>query len=231
MSTTTLEGLDTRVAPRRTTPRDHRISRRDAAALVRRFRESAPAGALVASMFGRSIFDAILAQDGCRGIRVHYAMEPDGSRTLVLVGVEANGADMWDGVLGEEHFPCPPFCPPGPGFDSSLALSPTNIAPHILTRHDHRITRQEAKDLIARYRERSDRTIRASMFYRAIFDELLAQKGCTGIRLHYALEPDGSPTLVLVGVDSNGADMWNGVLGENHWPCPPFCPPGPGFDD
>lgn len=114
MGTTTLEKVDVQVAP---TTRDHRITRRDAAALVRRYRERAAADAIRASMFGRSIFDAVLAQEGCAGIRIHYAMEPDGSPTVVLVGVNPDGTDMWSGVLGEQHFPCPPYCPQPPGFD------------------------------------------------------------------------------------------------------------------
>ncbi len=230
MKTPTLEPLDSRVTAPRRTLRDHRIARREAAALVRRYREQAPADALFASMFGRSIFDAILAQEGCVGIRCHYAREEDGSPTLVLVGVNAREADMWSGVLAENHWPCPPWCPPG-GFDAAVTVPTTNVVPHIDTPHDHIITRQEARELIARYREGlSDEAIKSSMFDRSIFDEILAQPRCTAIRLHYAMEEDGSPTLVLVGVDEKNADMWNGVLGENHWPCPPWCPPG-GFDD
>jgi hypothetical protein len=29
---------------------------------------------------------------------------------LILVGVDADGNDMADGVLLDEHFLCPPFC-------------------------------------------------------------------------------------------------------------------------
>ena len=41
--------------------------------------------------------------------------------------------------------------------------------------------------------------------------------------MYYAEEADGKPTLVLVGVDALDNDLYQGVIGEDHYPCPPFC--------
>ena len=60
-------------------------------------------------------------------------------------------------------------------------------------------------------------------FARSIFEKILGQPGSVGIRYYYAAKDDGTPTLVLVGVDSTGNDMVKGVVGEVTTPCPPLC--------
>jgi hypothetical protein len=93
------------------TPRDHRITLQEGVAMVRRYRERHPE-AIHASMFDRAIFDKILAQPGCAGVRMYYAEGADGVQTLVLVGVDVQGNDLSGGDIGDDHFPCPPFCSP-----------------------------------------------------------------------------------------------------------------------
>lgn len=92
--------------------RDHRIALDAAAALTRRFRDQNP-GAVRAGMFPRDVFDRILAQKGCAGIRMYYGRDDKGEQALVLVGVDANGNDMTTGELDDFQFPCPPFCDDG----------------------------------------------------------------------------------------------------------------------
>lgn len=97
------------------TPRDHRITLQEGVAMVRRYRERHPE-AIHASMFDRAIFDQILAQPGCAGVRMYYAERADGAQALVLVGVDIHGNDLDDGEIGDTHFPCPPFCSVGSPF-------------------------------------------------------------------------------------------------------------------
>jgi hypothetical protein len=66
-------------------------------------------------------------------------------------------------------------------------------------------------------------SIKGAYFSRDIFDQILAQPGCSGIRYYHAKKDDGTATIVLVGVDGAGNDMTYGVLGETGWPCPPLC--------
>jgi hypothetical protein len=61
------------------------------------------------------------------------------------------------------------------------------------------------------------------MFPREVYDRLLAQPGCAGIRMYYGLDDQGKSAMVLVGVDKDGNDMVNGELDDVHYPCPPFC--------
>lgn len=94
--------------------RDHRISRETAASLIQAFQAQAPAGAHHASAFGRSAFEQLLAQPGADGIRAYRAQHADGSQTLVMVAVDADGQDLAtaDGVFVQNGSDCPPFCTP-----------------------------------------------------------------------------------------------------------------------
>ena len=89
---------------------DHRITAAEAAALTRRHREGAPGKGPAAFAFGRGAFEALLAQEGCDGIRIYLGRGADGAPTLVLVGTDATGADLAAGEVMNRALPCPPFC-------------------------------------------------------------------------------------------------------------------------
>ena len=94
-------------------PRKHVISREEA----RGFMQRRPPGLTErGGHFPREVVDQLLAQTGCAGIRFYFGTKSDGSLALVLVGIDENEKDMTDGVMIEDHFPCPPFC------DESSAL-------------------------------------------------------------------------------------------------------------
>ena len=90
--------------------------------------------------------------------------------------------------------------------------------------YDHAISLEDARDLIARWRRANPDKRAAGAFTRVPLDRILAQKGCCGIRAHFAMNPDETMTLVLVGTDEFGNDMDTGYLAEQVFPCPPFCP-------
>ncbi len=72
--------------------------------------------------FGRKAIEALLAQDGCVGIRIYGGLNQDGQFSPVLFGVTAKGDDIGGGGLSKALFdstvvgpremtvPCPPFC-------------------------------------------------------------------------------------------------------------------------
>ena len=65
--------------------------------------------------------------------------------------------------------------------------------------------------------------IKGGFFARSAFDEILAQPGVAGIRYYYAQNDDGTPTIVLIGVNAQGQDMQTGKIMERALLCPPFC--------
>jgi len=87
----------------------------------------------------------------------------------------------------------------------------------------HRIPMDQAVAMTRRYRES---TQKGGLFLRKDLDDLLAQKGCAGMRFYYGLGASGEDTLVLVGVDEKGNDMAGGVLLEFGFPGPPWCGDG-----
>ncbi len=91
-------------------------------------------------------------------------------------------------------------------------------------KRDHHVHLDSAKKFIGNLKKDAmQMKIKGGMFHREIFDKILSQKGCVGIRYYYAKMDDGTPTIVLVGVDSLGNDMSTAAIGEATYPCPPYC--------
>jgi hypothetical protein len=117
------KSYDSTLPPKRT----HRISVRSAAALTRRYRKASPASEKTGFFHAQPVRD-LLSQPGVVGFRYYHGLDARGSYRLVLVGVDANGADIVrrarqdaasgaktkstpDALVLEDHFPCPPWCP------------------------------------------------------------------------------------------------------------------------
>ena len=88
----------------------------------------------------------------------------------------------------------------------------------------HKITVGEARALMAK--RPNGLATRGGHFPREAFEAILNQPGCSGIRFYYGTNTDGSPAIVLVGIDADGADMTSGEIVETPVPCPPFCDDG-----
>jgi hypothetical protein len=93
-------------------------------------------------------------------------------------------------------------------------------------RRDHRITLADAAGLTRRHRDHGQAgETRSISFGREAFEAILAQAGCTGIRIYLGEREDGEVALVLVGVDESLADLAEGEVMDRGWPCPPACGP------
>ncbi len=122
---------------------------------------------------------------------------------------------------------------------------------------NHRITLAKAIELVKRFqRYSSPPAEKGGFFWADPVRELLSQKGVVGLRYYHGVDEKGGYHIVLVGVDKNGKDIVRQVIGgsppaksgggkvakammamsgegdgdvlQNHWPCPPFCPPSGG---
>ena len=67
-------------------------------------------GTTKAVFYGKDKLNDILAQEGCVGIRMYFAENSDGEKTLVLVGVESNQNDMDEGKILDRGPLCPSIC-------------------------------------------------------------------------------------------------------------------------
>ena len=75
------------------------------------YRNNQPNG-IRAHFFGRDILEKILAQDGCEGIRIYYALNDAGEQQLILVGANANEQDQTNGTIADFSSVCPNNCDP-----------------------------------------------------------------------------------------------------------------------
>jgi hypothetical protein len=89
---------------------NHDISLQEAAAMTKNYRDANPPDAILGHFFGMNSINAILAQTGCVGIRIYYALNTDGVKQLVVTGVNASGNDLYEGLLAERSYNCPPQC-------------------------------------------------------------------------------------------------------------------------
>jgi hypothetical protein len=74
---------------------------------------AAEPGETKAFFFGQQIISNILAQEDCVGIRIYYAIDDEGAKELVMVGVDENGNDQTEGIVADRAKPCPSYCDGG----------------------------------------------------------------------------------------------------------------------
>jgi hypothetical protein len=74
------------------------------------YRETINMGETIGHAVGKNLVNAILNQAGCMGIRLYYAINNKGEKQLVLVGINANGDDLSQGVIVDKAQNCPPIC-------------------------------------------------------------------------------------------------------------------------
>jgi hypothetical protein len=109
----------------------------------------------------------------------------------------------------------------------------------------HFITLAEAKLMTATFKARKDsildpifqnRDILANCetFDRTAIDAILAQPGCTQLRIYYGMDTDLKMHAILVGVDENDDDLLpedpndpNEQIAEMSRRCPELCPRNP----
>lgn len=122
----------------------------------------------------------------------------------------------------------------------------------------HKIALAKAVEFVKRYQRSSPASEKGGYFWADPVRELLSQKGVVGLRYYHGLDEKGGYHIVLVGVDKQGNDIVRRVAGtpplpsgggkvvkasmapaggagddavllQEHFPCPPFCPPGGPF--
>ncbi len=93
------------------------------------------------------------------------------------------------------------------------------------TGHENQsISLADASALTARFRASVPTgSVLGGYFAKDGLQTVLGQAGAVGVRYYYGLKQDGTPILVLTGVDGSGNDLSTGTLLENPFLCPPFC--------
>jgi hypothetical protein len=85
------------------------ITLEEAVEWTRNYRDANPTG-VKGHFYGKEKLMDILNQSGAMGIRIYQAIDNSGAECLVLVAADAEEGDLYDGLLLERGFPCPPIC-------------------------------------------------------------------------------------------------------------------------
>lgn len=90
------------------------------------------------------------------------------------------------------------------------------------------ITLQEGSTMTASFREKFPNETKAVYYSSNVYNDLMDQEGCVGIRIYNALDANGNMTNVLVGVDEHGNDLFKGRVYDSGDRTPPApIPPNP----
>ena len=86
------------------------VTLNDASRWTANYRNTIQPGDTIAFAAGKEKLIELLTQDECLGARIYYAIKDDGEKNLVIVGVDANGDDLENGLILDNVFPCPRLC-------------------------------------------------------------------------------------------------------------------------
>lgn len=89
---------------------DHSISLETASEWTANYRNTIITGETIAHCFGKAAILAILNQEDCVGMRLYYALDEEGTKQIIAVGVDGDGNDLYEGLLAERSIRCPPSC-------------------------------------------------------------------------------------------------------------------------
>jgi hypothetical protein len=86
------------------------------------------------------------------------------------------------------------------------------------------ISLTQATDWTENYRDANPGEIKSHFIGADIINDILAQEGCVGFRVYYALDGNDKKEVIFVGVNSSGDDLYEGIIADRAWPCPNMCP-------
>lgn len=86
------------------------VSLRDAGSWTANYRNQMEEGEPKGHFVGKNKIEQILNQEGVVGIRFYHAIDDEGKRNLVLVGVDSSENDIVNGVIVDRTVVCPPKC-------------------------------------------------------------------------------------------------------------------------
>ena len=94
--------------------------------------------------------------------------------------------------------------------------------------------RENREGVLAEEFQGRDLLPKSESIERELIEELLAQDGCTGIRIYYGMSEDNKIHALLVGYDANDEDILmaeDPKIIEQNSRCPADCPPASELND
>lgn len=86
-----------------------KISLIDASLMTEKFRIKFPNESM-AYLYSAEVFQSILTQENCVGLRIYNGIDENGRLQTVLVGVDEDDNDLYLGEIYDRALVCPPKC-------------------------------------------------------------------------------------------------------------------------
>jgi hypothetical protein len=82
------------------------------------------------------------------------------------------------------------------------------------------ITLQEANQLRQNYVQGNPGGAEGHYIGRDLIESILNQSGCKGISFYHGIDSNGKQNIILIGTDSNEADISSGIIADRGYPRP-----------
>ncbi len=93
------------------TTNPHHISLTEASTMTHAFQNAQQfQGMTIACMMDNNSYQEVIDQPGCVNLRTYFALDDQNNLTIVLVGVNALGQDMVNGIILERSTRCLVLC-------------------------------------------------------------------------------------------------------------------------
>jgi len=156
-------------------------------------------------VYGKRMLLELLDFKSLTGVFVFNALDGNGIVRLVFKAAHEQQV-IANGVAFDNGFPCPPYCPKEGDNIENLGAQ---------------IDESKAQQWIENFQITYARAPQAILFTKENLEQILAQKDAAGIYFGNAINDKGQQTMVLVGIEANGAIMWTGVTVNNGVPFSP----------
>jgi len=92
-------------------------------------------------------------------------------------------------------------------------------------KEDHSISLEDASNMTRNFQlQAAPNQIIGGFFGKDAVLAIISQDGAVGLRYYYGLDDEGTPHIILIGVNADENDMTDGLLAERALMCPPNCP-------
>ncbi len=81
-----------------------------AKAMIKSYQATQASGFIKGAFYGKNKLMSILNQPNCVGIRYYFGRNSSNQQIIVIVGADANGNDLTNGMILEQGPLCPPIC-------------------------------------------------------------------------------------------------------------------------
>lgn len=172
-------------------------------------------------LYGRHVFDTMLAAPGCDGIRIFNGINDEGKQALVFIGTDAQGGHIFsyqlqnaEGLMLVEDpiwdlgIPCPPRCDIFGDIHLGYLWKQVPDNSLDISRAGENISRQKASAMIDAWQSQMPDSVYSFLFGREGIEALLALPNCAGIVVFNGInEEDNQQTLILLPVDAKGVNI------------------------